>query len=149
MPVSSLLSENSFTNKNGKMKKLAFGIISAFLLMSFIPTQLKAATESKPVSVSAIKTIESTTASTQLARLEEIKAMDMSTLSRSEKKELRQEVRVIKNDQDQRSRGYQNGNGRRNHDGGDRNYDGRRGGGSILFVGGGGLLIILLIILLI
>lgn len=123
------------------MKKLAFGIMTAFLLMSFIPTQLKAATESKPVSVPAIKTIESTNASTQLARLEEIKAMDLSTLSRSEKKELRQEVRVIKNDQD----GY----GRRHRDGGDRNYDGRRGGGSVLFVGGGGLLIILLIILLI
>jgi len=122
------------------MKKLAFGIMTAFLLMSFIPTQLKAATESKPVSVSAIKTIESTTASTQLARLEEIKAMDLSTLSRSEKKELRQEVRAIKNDQD----GY----GRRHHDGGDRNYEGRRGGGEVFFIGGGGLLVILLIILL-
>jgi len=122
------------------MKKLAFGIMTAFLLMSFIPTQLKAATESKPVSVSAIKTIESTTASTQLARLEEIKAMDLSTLSRSEKKELRQEVRAIKNDQD----GY----GRRHHDGDGRNYEGRHGGGSVLVMGGGGLLIILLIILL-
>ena len=123
------------------MKKLAFGIMTAFLLMSFIPTQLKAATESKPVTVTAIKTVESTTASAQLARLEEIKAMDMSTLSRSEKKELRQEVRAIKNDQD--------GCGRRHHDGGDRNHEGRRGGGEVIVFGGGGLLIILLIILLI
>jgi len=122
------------------MKKLAFGIMTAFLLMSFIPTQLKAATESKPVSVSEIKTVESTTASTQLARLEEIKAMDMSTLSRSEKKELRQEVRAIKNDQ--------NEYGRSHHDGDGRYHDGRHGG-SVLVFGGSGLLIILLIILLI
>lgn len=122
------------------MKKITLGIMAAFLLLSFIPVQLKAETDPKTATTIVTKPAESTTASTQLARLEEIKAMDLSTLSRSEKKELRQEVRAIKNDQD----GY----GRRHHDGGDRNYEGRRGGGEVFFIGGGGLLVILLIILL-
>jgi hypothetical protein len=143
------LGENSFTIKNQHMKKLAFSIMAAFFFMSFIPTQLKADTESKTATVSATKTIESSNANANLARLEEIKAMNMSTLDRTEKKDLRKEVRAIKSDQDGRGKGYQNGNGRRNHDGGDRNYEGRRSGGTVFVMGGGGLLIILLIILLI
>ena len=122
------------------MKKITLGIMAAFLLLSFIPVQLKAETDSKTATTIVTKPAESTTATTQLARLEEIKAMDLSTLSRSEKKELRQEVRAIKNDQD----GY----GRRHHDGDGRNYEGRHGGGEVFFIGGGGLLVILLIILL-
>ena len=122
------------------MKKITQGIMAAFLLLSLIPVQLKAETDSKTATTIVTKPAESTTASTQLARLEEIKAMDLSTLSRSEKKELRQEVRAIKNDQD----GY----GRRHHDGDGRNYEGRHGGGEVFFIGGGGLLVILLIILL-
>lgn len=114
--------------------------MGAFLLFSLIPVQLKAETDSKTAITIVTKPTESTIASAQLARLEEIKAMDMSTLNRAEKKELRQEVRAIKNDQD----GY----GRRHHDEGDRNYNGRHGGGTIFVMGGGGLLIILLIILL-
>lgn len=131
------------------MKKLALSIMAAFLLLSFIPTQLKAATDNKTVSMAAPKTVESADANANLARLEEIKAMDMSTLNRSEKKELRKEVRAIKDDQDGRGRGYQNGRGRRYHDGGNSGNVGVRGGGTIYIMGGGGLLIILLIILLI
>ncbi|MCX6236295.1 MAG: hypothetical protein NTY07_01855 [Bacteroidia bacterium] len=129
------------------MKKLALSIMAAFLVLSFIPTQLKAATDNKTVSLAAPKTVES--ADANLARLEEIKTMDMSTLNRSEKKELRKEVRAIKDDQDGRGRGYQNGRGRRYHDGGNSGNVGVRGGGTIYIMGGGGLLIILLIILLI
>ena len=122
------------------MKKLALSVVTSFLLLALIPTQLKAATESNPVSVSATKPVESADANAQLARLEEIKAMDMSTLNRSEKKELRKEVREIKNDQD--------GRGRRYHDGNRSNVN-VRSSGTFYVYGGSGLLLILLIILLI
>jgi len=131
------------------MKKLALGIMAAFFLISFIPTQLKADTESKTAAVSATKTIESSDANANLTRLEEIKVMDMSTLDRAEKKDLRKEVRAIKNDQDGRGRGYQNGRGRRYHDDGNSNNIRVHSSGTVYFMGGGGLLIILLIILLI
>jgi len=130
------------------MKKLALSIMTSFLLLSFIPAQLKATTESKTISVTATKTVASADANANLARLEEIKAMDISTLNRSEKKELRKEVREIKDDQNGRGRGYQNGNGRRYHDG-NRNNVGVHSSGTIYFMGGGGLLLVLLIILLI
>jgi len=126
------------------MKKLTFCLMTAIMLMSFIPSQLKAATETAPVI--ATTSDESVKDNADLARLNEIKAMDMSTLSRSDKKELRKEVRTIKNDQDGRGR-YRERHGRRNHDGGD--YNGRRSGGTVYFMGGGGLLVLILILLLI
>ena len=124
------------------MKKLTLGILAAFMLLSVLPTTSKAESETIEKTTIAAKTVESPDATAQQARLEEIKGLDLSTLDRSEKKELRKEVRTIKNDQD--------GRGHRNHGnrgGGD--YDGRHGGGTVYFMGGGGLLIILLIILLI
>lgn len=120
--------------------------MTALMLMSFIPAQLKAATETKTAPVTAITSDESVKDNADLARLNEIKAMDMSTLSRSDKKELRKEVRTIKNDQDGRGR-YHERNNRRNHDRGD--YNGRRSGGTVYFMGGGGLLVLILILLLI
>ena len=128
------------------MKKLTFCIMTTFMLLSFIPSQSKAATESKTVSVATTTSVESAKDNADLARLNEIKAMDFSTLSRSEKKELRKEVREIKNDQDGRGR-YHERRGGRNHDGGD--YNGRHGGGTVYFMGGGGLLVLILILLLI
>jgi len=116
-------------------------MMGTFLLLAFMPSPVKAADESKTVSVAAAKQVESTDAATQLARLEEINAMDKSMLSRSEKKELRSEVRAIKSDQD--------GRGRRYHNGRDGNgYNGRHGGGTVYIMGGSGLLIIILIIVL-
>ena len=118
--------------------------MTTFIFLSFVPTQSKAATETKTVPVTSIVTAEAAKDNADLVRLNEIKAMDLSTLNRSEKKELRKEVREIKNDQD----GY-----RRHHEGRDRDergdYNGRRGGGTIYFMGGGGLLILILILLLI
>ncbi len=116
--------------------------MATIMLLLFIPTQVKAATETKTVTVVAPETIQSTDIeAVQLARLEEIKAMDMSTLSRTEKKELRNEVRSIKSAQD--------GRGRRDHDGrGGRDFDGRRHGGAVFVMGGGGLLFIILLVLI-
>jgi hypothetical protein len=137
-----LCNENSL-KKNICMKKLALFMMVTFLVLSFIPEQLIAANEptAKTESPTAATASDLLIATTQLARLEEIKAMDMSTLSRSEKKVLRTEVRGIKNDQDERRRRYHNGpyeNGN----------NGRHGGGVVFVTAGGGLLIILLIILL-
>jgi hypothetical protein len=123
------------------MKKLTFCILTAFLLLSFIPTQLKANMDSNPASIAATNNVTSSNANAGLARLDEINAMDRSDLNRSEKRELRKEVRTIKGDQDVRIRrnSYR-------HDRG--NYEGRHGGGTVYFMGGGGVLLIILLIIL-
>ena len=84
----------------------------------------------------------------QVTRMEEIRSMDMSTLSRSEKNDLRDEVKSIQNEREQY---YRHDRGRRHHRGYDNDgYDGRRhGGGEVYFFSGGGLLVLLLILLLI
>ncbi|MEI6141431.1 MAG: hypothetical protein WCP85_19325 [Mariniphaga sp.] len=110
--------------------------------MSIVPTQSKGATDEGAKATTTAKISETASPNSQLTRLNEIKEMDMSTLNRTEKKELRKESRAIKNDQ--YGQGRRHDNGRR---GGD--YDGRRSGGTVYFVGGSGLLIVLLIILLI
>jgi hypothetical protein len=122
------------------MKKLMFCTVIAFLMVSAIPNQLKAADDTKKSSATTTISVETEDA-VQLARLEEIKAMDLSSLSRSEKKELRNEVKLIKSNQDGRSRRHRDG-----RDG--RNYDGRHGGGTVFIYGGGGLLLIILLIIL-
>ena len=115
--------------------------MTTIILLSFISTPSSAA-ETKTVPVTATTSVESTKDNADLARLNEIKAMDMSTLSRSEKKDLRKEVREIKNDLD----GY----GRRQHHGNNgHGYNGRHSGGTVYFMGGGGLLVLILILLLI
>ena len=131
------------------MKKLMICMVMTFMVLSLIPAQLNAANEMK--SKSELLTVAKTESPTlaisndlavynaQMARLEEIKAMDMSTLSRSEKKDLRTEVKAIKNDQDERSRRYRDRDGYNN---------GRHGGGTVFIYGGGGLLLIILLILL-
>ena len=126
-------------------------MVMAFMVLSLIPAQLNAAneTKTKTESLAVAKTDSPTLAvsndlavyNAQMARLEEIKAMDMSTLSRSEKKELRTEVKAIKNDQDERSRRYRD-RGYRD------NYNNGRHGGTVFIYGGGGLLLIILLILL-
>jgi len=129
--------------------RLTFYIVATFMLLSFIPAQSNAATETKTVSVAAIASDEAAKDNADLARLNEIKAMDLSTLSRSEKKELRKEVRTIKNDQDGRGRYHERRGGRRHESRGGSDYYGGHSGGTVYFMGGGGLLIIILILLLI
>jgi len=135
--------------------------MTAFVLLSFNPIQLKAATE-KNVSTAAITNATSTEASNKsvetdintakvseaaeiaesnanIARLEEIRSMDMSALTPAEKKELREEVHSIQNEQEVIVRDHDryNNDGPRHH---------HRGG--VVFLGGGGLLLIILILLL-
>jgi hypothetical protein len=78
------------------MKKLAFCILAAFLLLIFLPAQSNAATKTSKLSAVSVKTSESAQASVLLLRLDKIKAMDMTTLNSAERKALRKEVRSIK-----------------------------------------------------
>lgn len=82
------------------MKKLMFCAVIAFMMLSSFPTQLQAADDTKSVTTATAKTDVPTEAALA-ARLDEIKAMDMSTLSKTEKKELRKEVRAIRSTQDE------------------------------------------------
>lgn len=70
--------------------------MTALLLLTIIPNQSKAVPDTGPISMSKNKTIESAEATALLSRLDEIKIMDKSNLSSSEKKQLRKEVRSIK-----------------------------------------------------
>lgn len=81
------------------MKKFTGSLLTAFILLAFMPASVKAMTE--PIATTApatTATVESTEANALLARLAEIKAMDKSNLKSSEKKQLRKETRAIKSE---------------------------------------------------
>ena len=88
------------------MKKLALSLFTAIALLLVVPTQLRAENEPAPVTVTvpasvavtAPAAVASKDASVLVARVEAIKAMDFSTMSSAEKKELRKELRAIKSD---------------------------------------------------
>ena len=82
------------------MKKLAFYMATALLLIFLIPNQVKAGAGEDPVSAAPIETVDSDEALSAesvalLARLEEINEMDKSNMTSAEKRELRKEVRQI------------------------------------------------------
>ena len=72
--------------------------MAAIALLLVVPPQLRAENVPAPVAVAAPANVASKDASVLVARVEAIKAMDFSTLSSSEKKELRKELRAIKSD---------------------------------------------------
>jgi hypothetical protein len=79
---------------NMVMKKSILWISASLLLMSFIPSiQSHAATTAKPVSANSVSASDAAEANALFARLDEIKALDKSRMSSSEKKQLRKEVR--------------------------------------------------------
>ena len=145
------------------MKKITFCILSAFVLLTFIPTPLKAENDKNTASSVSSKSGDATEAVTgnntasdvntaeilanseyakydsEISRLEEIKAMDRSELTAAEKKELRDEVHSIQRDMDRHDRDRD----RNDHDNGRHHHD-----GGVYFTVGGGLLVILLLILL-
>ena len=122
--------------KFDKMKKLTICILTAFMLFLVISAQANELKETTKSSMPSSKTVEMADPAVQLARLEEIKAMDLSTLSRSEKKELRNEVLAIQSSQYQRGgRGYYGHGG--------RGYGHHRG----IFISFGGLLLIALLLI--
>jgi hypothetical protein len=74
------------------MKKLSFYLMIMVLSLCTVPTTMMAA-EKNPNTKELPAEVK-----TMLNRLEEIKAMDKSSLKSSEKKELRKEVRQIKSE---------------------------------------------------
>lgn len=80
------------------MKKLTLSIMTAFLMLTFIPTQMKAVVSTESTSIPAPKTDASAETNALINRLDEIKAMDKSNLNSADKKQLRKEVRSIKAD---------------------------------------------------
>jgi len=78
------------------MKKITLLIITAFLLLTVVPTPLKAGTNLHETSTTSAKAAESVEAKTLLSRLEVIHSMNKSSLNSSDKKQLRKEVRSIK-----------------------------------------------------
>jgi hypothetical protein len=75
------------------MKKLVYVMI-AFLAFSTMPTPVQA--RSNAASTNSTSPAENPQAQALVSRLEEIKAMDKTDLTSSEKKDLRNEVKSIK-----------------------------------------------------
>ncbi len=78
------------------MKKLTLSLLIVVNTFTFLPTTLLADGGKVTDSLTLVQTIDSSNSKELLARLEEIKAMDMSAMSGVEKKELRKEVRSVK-----------------------------------------------------
>jgi len=81
------------------MKKIIFCLMATILSLTFLPLQSFASAKEDPSSLAVTKppeTTESVEAKTLTLRLDEIKAMDMSKLKSTEKKDLRKEARSIK-----------------------------------------------------
>ena len=109
------------------MKKLTLNLLTVLLTLTFSPILLKAGSEATPNSTIVIPYVESTHYKAMIERVNEIKAMDKSSLTSSDRKELRKELRTIKKEL--------------------KANDGSHGG-IYISVGGLLLIIILLIILL-
>lgn len=79
------------------MKKLPIYLMMMVLSLSIFPSTIFAA-EKKSTAITANSKEVPAEVKVMLTRLEEIKAMDKSSLKSSEKRELRKEVRAIKAD---------------------------------------------------
>lgn len=78
------------------MKKITFCLIASFMmLLTFQPLQSTAATKPATTTEVVTNTADAAKAKTMILRLNEIKDMDKTNLSSSEKKSLRKEVRSI------------------------------------------------------
>lgn len=95
---SDYLYKNKLQNLNQKqMKKLNFFLMIMIVSLSVFPTTMLA-NEKNSVAIETTSKEVPAEIQLKLDRLEEIKDMDKSDLSRSEKKELRKEVKEIKAD---------------------------------------------------
>jgi hypothetical protein len=78
------------------MKKRIICMMTAVSLLSFVPTTSKAENVLKPKEKVELTAEQAQQAQVMMNRLEEIKAMDKSNMTRAEKKALRKEVKTIK-----------------------------------------------------
>jgi hypothetical protein len=79
-----------------KMKNLTVSFMMAFSFLAMTPMQMKAITSPTIGTIDPVKTAEQAEAEVLISRLNDIKEMDKSGLTRGEKRELRQETRAIK-----------------------------------------------------
>jgi hypothetical protein len=78
------------------MKKITIYIMTAVSLLSFVPTTSKAEANLNSKEKIELTAEQAQKAQVMMNRLEEIKAMDKSNMTRTEKKALRKEVKTIK-----------------------------------------------------
>jgi hypothetical protein len=105
------------------MKKLTLCLMTALMMLAIMPSNLTAGTESRKITVATEKTVEAADANALIARLEVIKAMDLSTLSPVEKRQLRNETRAIKGTLNQMD-------------------------GGVVYISAGGLILVLLLLII-
>ena len=137
------------------MKKLTFCLLATFFMLSVIPTQIKAATESN-LSETTDKS-SNLSSESNTVRLNEIKTIDMTELNSSEKDATLKESSPLKDDQDEHGRRYRNRHQQRDVDvtitsghqmRGDGYYEGRHTH-SGAYIGVGGVLVLILILILV
>ncbi|MCA1803198.1 MAG: hypothetical protein LC662_12130 [Rhodothermaceae bacterium] len=80
------------------MKKVIAGLITALMLMILNPVASHATADKLANATAVNKNEEVERAEVLLKRLDEIKEMDVSVMSPSQKSELQQEVKTIQND---------------------------------------------------
>lgn len=78
------------------MRKQALLLLMVCLMLTVFTPAAQAAVNPAPAAPTTEKPVESAEATQLLRRLDEIKAMDKSELSKDEKKDLRKEVKGIK-----------------------------------------------------
>lgn len=105
------------------MKKLSVYITFGIILLMFVPSQINAAPVNDPVTTDSAEKLTHEEMQAMVVRLNEIKDMDKSSLTREERKELRKEVRTMKRDI-------------------------RDSGGGGLYISSGAIIIILLLIII-
>ncbi|MGW8123434.1 hypothetical protein ACV07N_12310 [Roseivirga echinicomitans] len=105
------------------MKKLSIYITFGILFLMFVPSHINAAPKNDPVINDSVETLTHEEMQAMVVRLNEIKDMDKSSLTRTERKELRKEVRTMKKDI-------------------------RESGGGGLYISSGAIIIILLLIII-
>ncbi|MBI1223756.1 MAG: hypothetical protein GC192_00850 [Bacteroidetes bacterium] len=79
------------------MKKLMMSLLAILLIFAGLTTPMMAVNTTTPVPVDSTSAEAMLEVNNMTQRLEEIKAMDKSSMTRVEKKALRKEVRSIKN----------------------------------------------------
>jgi hypothetical protein len=78
------------------MKKFTLTLVTAVLMLITVPTQAKEVSRPSTATTTALTASESAKVNALISRVNEINAMDKSTLSHSERKQLRSELRSIK-----------------------------------------------------
>lgn len=79
--------------------------MTAIMLVTLIPTTIKAEAGTLTVPVSTPIPAENAAVNAMVTRLNEIKMMDIKSMNATQKKELRKEVRAIKSDMRKASEG--------------------------------------------